>query len=74
MAVERENNLERSRAQLELDWQRRFEDVERQQYEKSEDFVKKLSRGRDEVSCKGSLQKVSRFEEVSRFCSQSRTN
>lgn len=47
LAVERENSLERSKAQLELDWQRRFEDVERQQYEKSEDFVKKLTRGRD---------------------------
>ncbi|OWF50285.1 coiled-coil domain-containing protein 57-like [Mizuhopecten yessoensis] len=49
LAVERENSLERSKAQLELDWQRRFEDLERQQYEKSEDFVKKLTRGRDEA-------------------------
>jgi len=50
LAAERENSLERSKAQLELDWQRRIEDIQRQQYEKSEDFVKKLTRSRDEVS------------------------
>ncbi|XP_060080442.1 coiled-coil domain-containing protein 57-like [Ylistrum balloti] len=49
LAAERENSLERSKAQLELDWQRRFEDLERQQYEKSEDFVKKLTRSRDDA-------------------------
>ncbi|XP_033742493.1 coiled-coil domain-containing protein 57-like isoform X2 [Pecten maximus] len=49
LAVERENSLERSKVQLELDWQRRLEDLERQQYEKSEDFVKKLTRGRDDA-------------------------
>ena len=49
-ALERENALERSKAQLDLDWQRRFEDTERNQYGKSEDLVKKISRGRDEVS------------------------
>ena len=48
-AVEREASLERSKAQLELDWQRRFEDLERQQYEKSEDLIRKLTRSRDEV-------------------------
>lgn len=48
-AVERETSLERSKAQLELDWQRRFEDLERQQYEKSEELIRKLTRSRDEA-------------------------
>lgn len=48
-AVEREQALERSKAQLELDWQRRYEDLERQQYEKSEELVKKLTKTRDEA-------------------------
>ncbi|KAJ8319441.1 hypothetical protein KUTeg_004532 [Tegillarca granosa] len=49
LAVERESNLERSKAQLELDWQRRFENIERNQYEKSEELIKKLTRARDEA-------------------------
>ena len=49
-AVEREASLERCKAQLELDWQRRYEDLERQQYEKSEDLIRKLTKSRDEVS------------------------
>ncbi|XP_060556177.1 coiled-coil domain-containing protein 57-like [Ruditapes philippinarum] len=48
-SVEREASLERSKAQMELDWQRRYEDLERQQYERSEDLVKKLTRARDEA-------------------------
>jgi hypothetical protein len=47
--MEREANMERSKTQLGLDWQRRFDDVERQQFQKSEDFVRTLSVARDEV-------------------------
>lgn len=47
--MEREACLERCKTQLELDWQRRYDDLERLQYEKSEDLVKKLTRARDEV-------------------------
>ena len=49
-SVEREALLEQSKAQMELDWQRRYEDLERQQYERSEDLVKKLTKARDEVN------------------------
>lgn len=49
-AADREASLDRSQAQLELDWQRRFEDVERNQYEKSEELIQKLTRNRDDVS------------------------
>lgn len=48
-AADREASLERSQAQLELDWQRRFEDLERNQYEKSEELIQKLTRHRDEA-------------------------
>lgn len=51
-AADRESSLERSKVQLELDWQNRFEDLERNQYEKSEELIKKLTRNKDEV-CKG---------------------
>jgi len=49
VAVERQSELERSKAQLELDWQRRYEDVERLQYAHSEDLVKTLGSARNEV-------------------------
>ena len=49
MAVEREAKLEKKNAQLDLDWSRRFEDVERDQYDKVEQLVQKLTRSRDEV-------------------------
>ena len=48
--MEREASLERSKAQLQLDWQKRFDDIERLQYEKSEDLVRHLTQARDEVS------------------------
>jgi len=49
LAVERQAEMERSKAQLELDWQRRYEDLERLQYAHSEDLVKTLSNARNEV-------------------------
>ena len=48
-AVEREAALERGKAQLDLDWQRRYEGVERLQYEKAEDLTKNLISARDKV-------------------------
>ncbi|XP_067671855.1 coiled-coil domain-containing protein 57-like isoform X2 [Haliotis asinina] len=48
-AAEREASLERSKAQLELDWQRRLEDAERHQYDRSEDLIKKLTSARDQA-------------------------
>ena len=48
-AVERETVLERSKAQLELDWQRRVENLERGQYDRSEELVRSLTQARDEV-------------------------
>jgi hypothetical protein len=57
LAVERESSLERSKAQLELDWQRRYEDAERNQFEKSEDLVKNLTLARDQVNVHKKLLK-----------------
>ena len=51
--MEREAALERSKTQAELDWQRRCEDMERGQYEKSEHLIEKLTKARDEVSTQG---------------------
>ena len=48
-AIERQSDLERAKAQLDLDWTHRCEDLERQQYERSEELVKGLTRSRDEV-------------------------
>ncbi|XP_071106451.1 coiled-coil domain-containing protein 57-like isoform X1 [Haliotis cracherodii] len=48
-AAEREASLERGKAQLELDWQRRLEDTDRHQYERSEDLIKKLTSARDQA-------------------------
>lgn len=42
--------MERSRAQLEVDWQRRCEDTEREMYNKQEQLIAALTKQRDEVS------------------------
>ena len=49
IAIERESSLERSRAQLEVDWQRRCEDTEREVYMKHEQLVAGLTKQRDQV-------------------------
>lgn len=51
-SLEHQSNLEQTKTQVELDWQRRLEDVERQQYERSEDLVKSLLKAKDEVFTK----------------------
>jgi hypothetical protein len=48
-AAEREKSLERAKSQVELDWQRRCEELERRQYHKSEDLITSLTQARDEV-------------------------
>ena len=47
--MERESSLEQSRAQLEVDWQRRCEDTEREVYAKQEQLITGLTKQRDEV-------------------------
>jgi len=49
MAMERESSLEQSRAQLEVDWQRRCEDTEREVYMKQEQLLAGLTKQRDQV-------------------------
>ena len=49
LSLERESSLERSRAQLELDWQRRYEEAERTGFDKQEELVKNLTQGKEEV-------------------------
>ena len=50
LALEREKSVEQSKAQLELDWQQRVGDVERQQSHKHQELIRQLSRAREEVS------------------------
>ncbi|XP_058845850.1 coiled-coil domain-containing protein 57 isoform X3 [Acipenser ruthenus] len=47
-ALERERSLEQAKVQAELDWQRRCEDAERDQYLKNEELIQGLSKARDE--------------------------
>lgn len=49
LALERERSVEQSKAQLELDWQQRVGEVERQQSHKHQELIRQLSRARDEV-------------------------
>ena len=53
--MEREASLERSRAQLEVDWQRRCEDTERKVYSKQEQLITGLTKQRDEVNVQSSV-------------------
>ncbi|XP_031210699.1 coiled-coil domain-containing protein 57 isoform X3 [Mastomys coucha] len=58
LAVEREQSLEREQVQLGLDWQRRCNDVERDQIQRSETLIQGLSKARDQVAAK--LQETER--------------
>ena len=49
-SLQRVSAAERAREQVELDWQRRCEDLERLSYQRSEDLVKNLTMARDKVS------------------------
>ena len=49
LALEREKSVEQSKAQLELDWQQRVGEVERQQSHKHQELIRQLTRARDEV-------------------------
>lgn len=48
-AIERERSLERDRVQLGLDWQRRCDDIERDQIQRSEALIQGLTEARDQV-------------------------
>uniref|UniRef100_A0A8C5KHI2 Coiled-coil domain containing 57 n=1 Tax=Jaculus jaculus TaxID=51337 RepID=A0A8C5KHI2_JACJA len=52
LAVERERSLERDQVQLGLDWQRRCDDIERDQIQKSEALIQSLTNARAQVSAK----------------------
>ena len=54
--MEREASLERSRAQLEVDWQRRCEDTEREVYGKQEQLITGLTKQRYEVNVQSSVE------------------
>ncbi|XP_035158099.3 coiled-coil domain-containing protein 57 isoform X2 [Callithrix jacchus] len=58
MAVEREQSLERDQVQLSLDWQRRCDDVERDQIQKSEALIQGLTTAKSQVVAK--LQETER--------------
>lgn len=49
LAVEREQSLEREQVQLGLDWQRRCDDVERDQIQRSETLIQGLTKAREQV-------------------------
>ncbi|XP_072260919.1 coiled-coil domain-containing protein 57-like isoform X2 [Pyxicephalus adspersus] len=48
-SVERERLLEQARVQVELDWQKRCEGIERTQYQKSEQLIEGLSNAKDQL-------------------------
>ncbi|KAM6164686.1 coiled-coil domain-containing protein 57 [Rhynchocyon petersi] len=57
-AVGREQSLQRDKVQLELDWQRRCDAAERDQYLRSEDLIQGLSTARERVAAR--LQEAER--------------
>ena len=69
MAMERESSSERSRAQLEVDWQRRCEDTEREVYMKQEQLVVGLTKQRDQVCARTEFVHLEKFS--SNFSSSS---
>ena len=47
--LEREKSLEQSKAQLQLDWEGRMEEVERKAYGKHQDIIQQLTQAKDKV-------------------------
>ncbi|KAK2571834.1 Coiled-coil domain-containing protein 57 [Acropora cervicornis] len=74
MALERESSLERSRAQLEVDWQRRCEDTEREVYHKQEQLISGLTKQRDESAAlaKERLRELSQRDDLIRILTMTR--
>ncbi|XP_036924333.1 coiled-coil domain-containing protein 57 isoform X3 [Sturnira hondurensis] len=58
LATEREQSLEREKAQLGLDWQRRCASLERDHYRQSEELIQGLTTAREQVAAK--LQEAER--------------
>ena len=50
--LKRERNLEQSKAQLQLDWEGRIEEVERNAYGKHQHIIQQLTAARDKVCSK----------------------
>jgi len=48
--LQREQALEQKRVQLELDWERRCEEVRAEHYLRSEELIQSLTQTRDQVS------------------------
>ncbi len=49
-ALDRERALEEAKAQLDIDWQKKLGQNQRQEYHKSEDLIEKLSTAHEQVS------------------------
>jgi len=49
-ALDRERALEEAKAQLDIDWQKKLDQNQRQEYHKSEDLIEKLSTAHEQVS------------------------
>lgn len=47
--LQREKSLEQSKAQLQLDWEGRMEEVERKAYGKHQDIIQQLTHAKDKV-------------------------
>jgi hypothetical protein len=47
--LDRERALEEAKAQLDIDWQKKFDANQRQEYHKSEDLIEKLSNAHEQV-------------------------
>ena len=47
--LQREKSLEQNKAQLQLDWEARMEDVERKAYGKHQDIIQQLIQAKDKV-------------------------
>uniref|UniRef100_A0A8C4TKP9 Coiled-coil domain containing 57 n=1 Tax=Erpetoichthys calabaricus TaxID=27687 RepID=A0A8C4TKP9_ERPCA len=52
LALEREKGLEQAKVQADLDWQKRYEDAERNQYLKNEELIQGLTAAKDEIAAK----------------------
>ena len=58
-ALDRERALEEAKEQLDLDWQKKIGQNQRQEYHKSEDLIEKFSTAHEQVRCTSSLNHFS---------------
>ena len=68
-SLQRQKSLEQSKAQLQLDWEGRMEEVERKAYGKHQNIIQQLTQAKDKVSASNKITQETHFDRFTYFFS-----